>query len=439
MKSLKKGLSVLLSLVLCGSMVIPAFAAATFTDLQEAISGEGGSQEAPQGYAEDGNGNFGITAWTDSGTRHVELHEDVVHGDPAPSNAPDSKPGTYDNHPGTISVSGNVSIDTNKNTIDGNGKGGVFEVQNGAHLTVNAEEGGTIKGGDSLKGGAVLVHEDGSFEMNGGEMTGNKASDDHYNDTNGKGGAIYVEAGGSATLNNTTVTKNTATEGGGIYAEDGAKVDLTGKTEVSNNGDVDVYLDYGKDPGQGDAAGAQLTAPEDVVWTDTNAPEGEEAKEFKGSVDSLEEKRPVSLKWANPTTGGGGGSYGGGTDDVELEDPEVPLAEGPITCAEFIHKMWVLDGEPAPLDDRGLPEGVGEDHEFASAIAWAASAGIVSVDAFDAEALMTVALAREYLTNFAAYADMAMPELTTLTGKDSDLVMDPDGVLDEFFAEKDGR
>lgn len=444
MKSLKKGLSVLLSLVLCGSMVIPAFAA-SFEELNIAIndtentSGERitGTNDT-FGYAKNEDGSYGITAWTDGegegATRHVELHEDVVHGDPAPTDAPE--PGTYDNQQGAITVSGKVSIDTNGNTINGNDKGGIFDVQ--GDLKVNAENGGTIKGGSGTEGGAVHVSAGGSFEMNGGEMTGNKAVNNEYapeGQNEGKGGAIYVETNGKATLNNTVVTGNDAqVNGDGIYAEDGAIVNLEGNTEVSNNGDVDVYLEYNEET----QTGAQLNAREDVVWTDTSAPEGEES-EVTGGVNSKDKGRPLSLKWANPTTGDNGGGYGGGDTEVEIADPNVPMSQGPISCAEFIHKIWVLDGEPESLDDRGLPEGVDEDHEFAQAIAWAASAEIVSMDSFDAEALLTVALAREYLTSFAAYADMAMPELTTLTGKDSDLVMNSDDILDEFFGEKDGE
>lgn len=437
MKSLKKGLSVLLFLVLCGNMVIPAFAA-SFEELNIAIndtentSGERitGTNDT-FGYAKNEDGSYGITAWTDGegegATRHVELHEDVVHGDPAPTDAPE--PGTYDNQQGAITVSGKVSIDTNGNTINGNDKGGIFDVQ--GDLKVNAENGGTIKGGSGTEGGAVHVSAGGSFEMNGGEMTGNKAVNNEYapeGQNEGKGGAIYVETNGKATLNNTVVTGNDAqVNGDGIYAEDGATVNLEGKAEVSNNGDVDVYLEYNKET----QTGAQLNAPEDVVWIDTK----NEETTYTGEVNSTEKADSLSLKWVNPTTGGNGG-YDGGDTEVEITDPDVPLAEGPVTAAEFIHKMWVLDGEPEPLDDRGLPAGVDEDHEFAQAIAWAASAEIVPVDSFDAETLLTVALAREYLTSFAAYADMAMPELVTLTGKDDDLVLNSDGVLDEFFGEK---
>lgn len=389
MKSLKKGLSVLLSLVLCGSMVIPAFAAATFTDLNNAVNEDLKNGNGTQiddtnqyGYAGDGNGNYGIIAWDQGDTRHVQLNENV-------NKDSDSSPTS----PVSIGENQKVEIDMQKHVIDGGGQSGVFDVS--GDLTV---KNGTIQGGHT-----------------------------HTN-----GGAIYAGKDSTVTLEDTVVTNNTAAgNGDGIYAAEGATINLEGDTEVSNNGEVDVYLEYNEET----QTGAQLNAPEDVVWTDTK----NEETTYTGEVNSTEKADSLSLKWANPTTGGNGGGYDGGDTEMEITDPDVPLAEGPVSCAEFIHKMWVLDGEPAPLDDRGLPEGVDEGHEFAPAIAWAASADIVPVDGFDAEALLTVALAREYLTSFAAYADMAMPELVTLTGKDDDLVLNSDGVLDEFFGEKDSE
>ena len=442
MKSLKKGLSVLLSLVLCGSMVAPAFAA-TFSDLQDAISDTmstdsgdsgGGSQggttdtssgdsssepqgsttgtdssshengtvfqtdngQERQGYAwneqaNDNTGWWGIEAWNDGDTRHVQLNENVERIDP-------TDPDASHTEPITVEENETVVIDTAGNDINGNKGAGnaIFNVS--GNLTVNgqSEDGkiGTIQGGNNIYG---------------------------------NGGAINVGSDATVTLNDVKVTDNTAAgDGDGIYAAEGATVILTGKTEVSGNGteddDEDIYLDDGAT-----LNGESLTAPEGTVWTD----EAGKTTPVNSTVSS--ENGSHSLKW---TPGSGSGNYGGGSTEVEITDPDVPLAEGPVSCAEFIHKMWVLDGEPAPLDDRGLPEGVDEDHEFAPAIAWAASADIVPVDGFDAEALLTVALAREYLTSFAAYADMAMPELVTLTGKDDDLVLNSDGVLDEFFGEK---
>ena len=450
MKFFKKISSVLLSLVLCGSMVAPAFAA-TFTDLNSAIQDNNTEKKT---YGED----EGITAWTpgtgDSSVRHVELNKDVTRDpDAAPSDA-----GGMDGSGMPISIAGTVDLDIGNHTIDGNGLGGIFAVS--GELTVEAEEGGTLKGGSATEGGAVRVNDGGSFEMTGGTITGNEAAGfndpDHpeYGSWEGNGGAIYAEKGSKATLKDTVVMGNTADDNGdGIYAEAGAEVELTGTAKVSGNGKEDVYLEYDEE----ERTGAQLIAPDTVTWI-----ENETENTFQGGVDSgsINDPHSLSLRWTDPdptdpdsgdptnpdsgdpddpTEPTESGESGDAPNEVEIADPDVPMIQGPVSCAEFIHKMWVLDGEPEPLDDLGLPEGLDEDHEYASAIAWAASAGIVSRDSFDAEALLTVALAREFLTGYAAYADMAMPELTTLTGKDSDLVMNSDDVLDEFFGGKDSE
>ena len=258
----------------------------------------------------------------------------------------------------------------------------------------------------------------------------------------GNGGAIYVETGGTATLKDTVVTGNEAdVNGGAIYAEDGAEVILEGKTEFSNNGTDDVYLEHKEDGTGAVLSGEDLdeSASKDVVWTD--AINGGEPVPVMGRLTS--KNGSLSLKWtdpepsepANPGTGGNGNTGDTGTTPpvVEIEDPDTPMAEGPVSCAEFIYKLWLLDGEPAPLDDRGLPAAVSEDHEYAEAIAWAVSADVATIETFDPEELLTVDLARGFLINFAAYADMVMPELTTLIGDDDDLVLNTDDVLAEFF------
>lgn len=443
MKFCKKVLSVLLSLALCGSMAAPAFAA-SFADLQAAASGNDGDKENPEQYARHEDGTCGITAWTDGDTRHVELHENVDR-EPTYTYSPAGEKEPNGGYEAPIDISKDVTIDTNGYDINGQNNGGnIFNVNKDASLTVNAEKGGVIKGGSDPEGGAVHVYEGGSFEMDGGELSGNKADSDTWNgDTiDGNGGAIYVETGGTATLKDTVVTGNEAdVNGGAIYAEDGAEVILEGKTEFSNNGTDDVYLEHKEDGTGAVLSGEDLdeSASKDVVWTD--AINGGEPVPVMGRLTS--KNGSLSLKWtdpepsepANPGTGGNGNTGDTGTTPpvVEIEDPDTPMAEGPVSCAEFIYKLWLLDGEPAPLDDRGLPAAVSEDHEYAEAIAWAVSADVATIETFDPEELLTVDLARGFLINFAAYADMVMPELTTLIGDDDDLVLNTDDVLAEFF------
>lgn len=80
-----------------------------------------------------------------------------------------------------------------------------------------------------------------------------------------------------------------------------------------------------------------------------------------------------------------------------------------------------------------------EEHEYSPAVAWAKSIGIIDGyedGIFEPDELVTVSTVRSILTRFAAYADMAMPELTTLTGADDEAVLNRDQVLAEFFGEE---
>lgn len=79
-----------------------------------------------------------------------------------------------------------------------------------------------------------------------------------------------------------------------------------------------------------------------------------------------------------------------------------------------------------------------EDHEYADAIGWAQANGLILGDEnnnFAPDELITVAAVRVILTRYADWKEMAMPELTTLTGADSDAVLNCDEVLAEFFGE----
>lgn len=421
MKCFKKLLPVFLVLVLCGSMVTPAFAAVTFNDLNNALS-----NNFTEGK-EIGNGRYGygdqnqdtqkyeIEAWDQDDTRYVEVNTDVAYD-------PDE-----DGYGTNIYIGHNqkVDLDLNGNTITGTDANSVVCIEEGEPADASPVP--------SDAPGELTIH-DGTI-TGGGGSTEQQRSLSGVDDSTKQGGGIYVGKNATLTLDNTQVTENAADQGGGVYADAGANVELTNGSKVSGNEGGDVYLDYG-DTGyrapSGEDDGGGVNTPRGGSWADGSG------NTYSGPVKA--DGEGLNLTWTpSNTSGSGSGEFADTLDEVEIADPDIPMGQGPVSCAEFIHKMWVLDGEPEPLDDRGLPEGVDEDHEYAPAIAWAVSAEIVSLDGFDAEALLTVALAREYLNNFAAYADMVMPELTTLTGKDDDPVMNSDDVLDEFFGKKDSE
>ena len=104
--------------------------------------------------------------------------------------------------------------------------------------------GGTITGGSAKFGGAIAL-DDGScaLSMYGGEISGNKAIGDNGNPS--KGGAIFLQKGGTVKIYGGTISGNRAaaskkgSQGGAIYAGDGGNIILAGGTISSNTADND--------------------------------------------------------------------------------------------------------------------------------------------------------------------------------------------------------
>ena len=126
---------------------------------------------------------------------------------------------------------------------------------------------------------------------------------------------------------------------------------------------------------------------------------------------------------------------------VEIDDPAVPLASGPVTRAEFIDYLWRHEGEPAS-DGVCTFTDVAADHEFILALAWAEQNGLAEAyedGTFQPDELVTVAAVRDILDNFADVFGtnvVAADDLTTLTGEEDEAVLNCDEVLAEFFGEE---
>lgn len=124
-------------------------------------------------------------------------------------------------------------------------------------------------------------------------------------------------------------------------------------------------------------------------------------------------------------------------NETEIDEPAIPLAAGPVTRAQFVDYLWRHEGEPeAPASTF---TDVPADHEYAPAIGWAQSIGLVSGNGngeFEPDELVTVAAVRAILTRFASVNGMAMPELTALAGDDGEAVLNCDEILAEFFGEE---
>ncbi len=109
---------------------------------------------------------------------------------------------------GTATVSSPVTIDGgNSVTLSGNNTFGLFDLKNGANLTLNRI---TLSGGSAICGGAVFVENGASLNTSDARMTGNHSS--------GNGGALCIDLTGSANLRYTQIYSNTAaSRGGGAF------------------------------------------------------------------------------------------------------------------------------------------------------------------------------------------------------------------------------
>ncbi len=113
---------------------------------------------------------------------------------------------------------------------------GTFNMNDG---TISGNKAKNDKASNDTNGGGVFVNKSGKFEMNGGKtsVSGNTAT------TNG--GGVYVE-GGTFTMNNGTIgggkdDANTANQGGGVYASSGTFTMNDGRITGNHNNGVFVH------------------------------------------------------------------------------------------------------------------------------------------------------------------------------------------------------
>jgi hypothetical protein len=109
--------------------------------------------------------------------------------------------------------------------------GGAVFIHSEGNFTMN---GGTISGNSSYYGGGVDIGYSATFTMNNGEITGNSG---YY------GGGVCVRPYATFTMNNGNINSNKATLGGGIYVS--GTLNLSGgmnsKNEAVKGGGVYVF------------------------------------------------------------------------------------------------------------------------------------------------------------------------------------------------------
>ena len=129
-----------------------------------------------------------------------------------------------------------VTIDLNGHTLDADSHGGdtdrrIFRVTPGSilHITDSSGSGtGMLTGGCDERGGAILVWDEGTLDLENVTVSGNHASK--------KGGAVYAWPEAAVSLKNTVITGNTAAEAGaGVFYGHEGDLKMEGNVQIHGN------------------------------------------------------------------------------------------------------------------------------------------------------------------------------------------------------------
>jgi len=138
---------------------------------------------------------------------------------------------------GTFIMNGGIITGNRADNGNNNAKGGGVFVAGGTFII----NGGTISGNTDEGGGGGVYVNSGTFTMNGGTISSNTSS--------GSGGGVYVERNGTFTMSGGIISGNTASRyrygsGGGVYVEDGTFTmsdgTISGNTARESGGGVSV-------------------------------------------------------------------------------------------------------------------------------------------------------------------------------------------------------
>ena len=333
--------------------------------------------------------------------------------------------------------------------------GGIY-VFNGAEFTVNN---GTISGNTATVGGGVFTRSDAKFTMNGGELYGNTATSfaaDLYSDKNSSVTLMDISGLGLEMEDGTPITGWLLDGNPRWDAESDANVKHESLTNHTGNlclkAAHDKFYNVSYMDGETVLQTNDLEKGQDIPGFEGALTRpgytfggwlvgGEDFDPATGTVDgdlvlvALWIQNPEVVDPAEPDVIIDDPDVPLGNEpEVEIDDPAVPLSAGPVTRAQFVDYLWRHEGEPEA--DVPTFTDVPADHEYAPAIGWAQSIGIIEGQEFQPDELVTGGDVRTILTRFADYAGMTMPELTTLSDDDDEAVLNCDQVLAEFFDEE---
>lgn len=169
----------------------------------------------------------------------------------------------------SISSGTNTVIDLAGYTITAPDDSYIIDVAGGYRFTLNdsSEEGtGTLTGGtgDNSHAGAVTVQNDGSFTMNGGNITGNTGTT--------RGAGVSLGSNSSFTMTGGSITDNTSTGNGniqaGVYANCASTVTISGNVNITDNVGNDSGTEVDSDLWLDTLEGATLKIGEDGLAED---------------------------------------------------------------------------------------------------------------------------------------------------------------------------
>lgn len=141
----------------------------------------------------------------------------------------------------TLQIAKNLTLDLNGCVLRMRGTGSVLEVSDRATLTIqdsSAAKSGTITGGNAKDGGGVYIEAYATLEMTGGCITGCRAED---------GGGVYIDNNATLKMTGGCITDCHAIYGGGIYSYENLYMSGTAKIEkcTSNGGSYDAIWNKG--------------------------------------------------------------------------------------------------------------------------------------------------------------------------------------------------
>ena len=219
---------------------------------------------------------------------------------------------------GRLEVDSNLTIDgpaTSLLTVDAQGSSEAFYVSSGVNATI---QGMTIRGGNSLLGGGILIN--GDLTLDSTLVTNNSATE---------GGGIYVDSGGSLQLLNSEVSTNQATgatgRGGGIRSLGQLTLDNTivsGNTSTGIGGGISIAEDspatilnsqVSTNTAAGAGGGLSGVLTGDLTIRDTTISDNSSTAARGGAIWFLSDEGDLNLESSvitgNSADGQGGGIY----------------------------------------------------------------------------------------------------------------------------------